>query len=66
MGRGMGPKLMTEDEWKEHHEKMRTMTGAEREAYRNEMHQKMVERAKEKGITLPAEPKGPKGKGPSG
>ena len=43
LGRGLGPKLMTEEEWKEHHEKMR-------------------ERAKERGIAMPAEP-GPHGRG---
>ena len=52
LGRGMGPKLMTEEEWKQHHEKMRTMKGEEREKYRTEMHEKMMERAKERGMTM--------------
>ena len=37
---------------------MRSMTLAEREQYRREVHQKMLERAQEKGIAVPAEPKG--------
>jgi hypothetical protein len=65
LGRGMGPKLMTEEEWKEHHEKMRTLTGEERERYRRETHEKMRERAKERGIAMPAEP-GPHGGGMGG
>jgi hypothetical protein len=65
VGRGMGPKLMTEEEWKEHHQKMRTLTGEEREKYRREMHAKMRERAKERGITMPPEP-GPHGRGRGG
>jgi hypothetical protein len=53
LGRGMGPKLMTEEEWKEHHGKMRTLKGEERERYRTEVHEKMMERAKERGIAPP-------------
>ena len=61
LGRGMGPKLMTEEEWKEHQEKMRTLNATEREAYRREMHAKMMARAKERGIEIPATPgAGPK------
>jgi hypothetical protein len=41
---------MTEEEWKEHQAKMRSMTSREREDYRREVHEKMVERAKDKGI----------------
>jgi hypothetical protein len=68
LGRGMGPKLMTEEEWKEHHTKMRTLTGEERERYRRETHEKMRERAKERGIAMPAEPgpHGRRGGGPGG
>ena len=65
LGRGMGPKLMTEDEWKEHHQKMQTLKGEERERYRKETHDKMRERAKERGIAMPAEP-GPHGKSKGG
>jgi hypothetical protein len=62
LGRGMGPKLMTEDEWKAHQEKMRTLKGEERERYRREVHEKMMERAKERGITPPpGSSAGPKG-----
>ncbi len=58
IGRGLAPRLMTEEEWKEHQKKMRSMTPAEREQYRREVHQKMLERAKEQGIAVPPEPKG--------
>ena len=54
MGRGMAPKLMTEEEWKEHQAKMRTLKGPELDAYRREVHDKMVVRAKERGIEMPA------------
>jgi len=66
MGRGTGRKLMTEDEWKEHRAKMRGMTPEERSRYREETHKQMMERAKEKGITVPETPgpRGPKGPGP--
>lgn len=65
LGHGMGPKLMTEQEWKEHQEKMRTLKGAERDAYRRETHDKMMARAKERGIEMPATPgPGPKAGGP--
>jgi hypothetical protein len=65
LGRGMGPKLMTEQEWKEHQEKMRTLSATERDAYRREMHEKMVARAKERGMEMPAMPgAGPKVGGP--
>ena len=65
LGRGMGSKLMTEEEWKEHHTKMRTLTGEERERYRRQTHEKMRERAKERGIAMPQEPgpHGPRGPG---
>jgi hypothetical protein len=49
----MAPKLMTEDEWKEHQEKMRTLKGDELTRYRQEVHNKMMERAKERGIAPP-------------
>jgi len=65
LGRGMGPKLMTEEEWQEHCEKMRTLGPDERARYRQEWHQKMVERARARGITLPETP-GPHRGGPGG
>jgi hypothetical protein len=66
MGRGMGRQLMTEEEWKEHRDKMRGMTAQERSRYREETHKRMMERAKEKGVTMPETPgpRGPKGPGP--
>jgi hypothetical protein len=63
LGRGMGPRLMTEEEWKEHQAKMRTLKGAELDAYRRETHEKMVARAKEQGIEMPAMPGPPAGRG---
>jgi hypothetical protein len=65
LGAGMGPKLMTEDEWKEHQAKMRTLKGPEREAYRRETHEKMAARAKERGIDMPAMPGPGPGRGPA-
>lgn len=60
MGKGHGLKLMTQEEWREHQRKMQSMTAEERERYSNEVHERMVERAKEKGISLPDTP-GPRG-----
>jgi hypothetical protein len=59
MGRGMAPKLMTEEEWKEHQAKMRTLKGPELDAYRREVHDKMTARAKERGIEMPPPGRGP-------
>ncbi len=59
-GYGVGRELMTKEEWLEHRDKMRTLGPDERERYREEWHKKMVERAREKGITLPDKP----GRGP--
>lgn len=52
LGAGLAPKLMTEEEWKEHQAKMRTLKGPELDAYRRETHDKMVARAKERGIDM--------------
>ena len=65
LGRGMGRHLMTEQEWREHWQKMQTMTPEERQKYREEWHKKMVERARERGITMPETP-GPYGPGGPG
>jgi hypothetical protein len=62
LGRGMGRQLMTEKEWQEHRQKMQSMSPEERQKYREEWHTKMVERARERGITLPETP-GPHGPG---
>lgn len=52
-----GSQLMTQEEMAEHRAKMRSLrTNEERQAYRLEHHQKMQERAKAQGITLPDEP----------
>ncbi len=61
IGRGLAPRLMTEEEWKEHQQKMQQMTAEERERYRQEVHQRMMERARERGITVPPGPRGPAG-----
>ena len=58
-----GHQLMTEQERSEHRTKMRSFeTEQEREAYRQEHHKMMQERAKAQGITLPDEPM-PRGQG---
>ncbi len=62
LGRGMGRQLMTQGEWLEHQQKMRTLAPQERAQYRQEWHKKMFERAQERGITMP-EMAGPHGKG---
>ncbi|MBI1735378.1 MAG: hypothetical protein HYR51_09405 [Candidatus Rokubacteria bacterium] len=64
LGRGLAPRLMTEDEWKEHQEKMRAMTAEERRKYREEVHERMVDRAKERGLSVPP-PRGPGRRPPS-
>ncbi len=52
-----GSMMMTEREMQEHRNKMRSFkTEQEREAYRKEHHQKMQERARMQGMTLPEEP----------
>jgi hypothetical protein len=52
-----GWQLMTEQERMEHRDMMRSLnTREERETYRNEHHQKMMERAKKRGVNLPDEP----------
>lgn len=58
LGRGLGPRLMTEEEWREHQEKMRTMSAEERARYREEVHQRMMDRAKEQGMATPRMPDG--------
>ena len=52
-----GSQLMTQQERNEYRAKMRTAkTAKERERLRYEHHERMQERAKERGVTLPAEP----------
>ena len=52
-----GSQLMTPQERAEHRTKMRAAkTVEEREKIRKEHHDRMVQRAKERGVTLPAEP----------
>jgi hypothetical protein len=52
-----GYQLMTPAERTEYRTKMRALkTQEERDTFRLEHHQKMLERAKEKGVTLPAVP----------
>ena len=57
-----GRELMTEQERNEHRQKMRTLQGEDREAYRKEQHERMEKRAEEKGAKIPDEP-GERGKG---
>ncbi|QDF98137.1 hypothetical protein CJ010_17120 [Azoarcus sp. DD4] len=52
-----GSQMMTQQERIEHRDKMRAAkTLEEREQVRSEHHKRMVERAKERGVTLPDEP----------
>jgi len=52
-----GSQLMTQDEQMAHRAKMRaTTTTEERERLRKEHHEQMQERAKARGVILPAEP----------
>jgi len=60
LGRGQGQQLMTQEEWQEHQRRMQNMTAEERERYRQEVHQRMLEQARERGIVLPEVP-GPRG-----
>ena len=57
-----GRELMTQQELMQHRQKMRSLQGEEREAYRKEHHEQMQERAKERGVKIPDEP-GAQGKG---
>lgn len=63
-----GRQLMTPDERRDYQQKMRSLkTREERQAFRQEHHQQMQARAKEKGITLPDAPPprgGGRGMGP--
>ncbi len=51
--RGLGLKLMTEEKWDEQKKIMLRMSPQERQEYKNSMHLKLVEAAKEKGIAIP-------------
>ena len=63
-----GWQLMTPEEREEHRAKMRSLKTREaREAYRIEHHERMQERARQKGVTLPDMPMPQsKGMGPRG
>jgi len=63
-----GNQLMTDNERNEYRERMRAAkTAQEREKIRNQHHERMVARAKEKGVTLPDEtPMKGGGMGPGG
>lgn len=58
-----GRQLMTQEELQEHHRMMQSLDTPEaRQEYREQHHQRMLERARERGVTLPEEP-GMPGKG---
>lgn len=60
-----GSQLMTRQERLEHRAKLRAAkTAEEREQIRKEHHEKMQQRAKERGVTLPEMPTRPAGMGP--
>lgn len=62
--RAFGWNLMTPEERTEHQSKMRSFeTKEEREQYRIDHHKKMKERMKERGITLPDQPRNRGGMG---
>ncbi|MDM7942335.1 MAG: hypothetical protein QUV35_06880 [Hydrogenophaga sp.] len=62
-----GSELMTQQERLEYRDRMRAArTQEEREQIRNQHHEKMQVRAKERGSTLPAMPPMPGGMGPGG
>lgn len=64
-----GSQLMTQQERNEYRARMRSLrTAQERERFRLEHHERMRERARERGITLPDEPpvRGGRGMGPGG
>lgn len=53
-----GWSMMTPQERKEHQDKMRGMGNADEcKTYMDEHHRQMADRAKEKGVTLPAKPR---------
>lgn len=63
-----GSQLMTQQEQAAHRAKMRSLkTNEEREAFRLDHHKQMLERAKDRGVTLPEEPlnRGRMGAGPN-
>jgi len=62
-----GSQLMTPQERDAYRAKMRSArTQAERDQIRSEHHTEMQQRAKEKGVTLPDQPRGPGGAGAGG
>jgi hypothetical protein len=63
---GSGAQLMTPEERAQHRQQMMNMTPEQRQVYRQEVHKQMQERAKEKGITLPATPSAGRGIGGPG
>ena len=61
-----GAQIMSDQERVEHRMQMRSAkTLEEREQIRSEHHKQMVERARERGITLPEEPPARGGMGPA-
>jgi hypothetical protein len=62
-GAAFGHELMTAEELQEHRATLRNMeTEEERKAYRRAHHERMLERARERGVQLP-EKAGKRGKG---
>lgn len=62
-GSVFGRQLMTQEELQQHRQTLKGLTTKEeRQQYRKEHHQRMLERARERGVTLPEEP-GKQGKG---
>ncbi|MFQ5846690.1 MAG: hypothetical protein ACE5IQ_03340 [Candidatus Methylomirabilales bacterium] len=63
LGRGMGRRLMSREEWQAHRQTMQRLSPEERQRYREQWHEKMVERARERGITMPETPGPHRGQG---
>ncbi|MGE5302435.1 MAG: hypothetical protein ACM3TN_03845 [Alphaproteobacteria bacterium] len=66
LGHGTGRRLMTQEEWRQHQREMKRLNGQERERYREQWHEKMMKRAREKNIKMPDSPGPPAGRGPAG
>ena len=53
---GTASQLMTQEEWQQHRQKMLGLDREKRNKYRKEWHDEMIERAKERGLSMPAPP----------
>jgi hypothetical protein len=63
---GTGGRLMNQEEWQQHRQKMQSMNAQERDRYRQEWHKRMMQRAHECGVGMPEMPGGHGMMGPGG